>query len=116
MKRKFVVILFIMAVAASAMAQETQLKYDSAKKKNPFIPYVTGDGQLINVQEEDGDVRINLEGIIYDEGGQSMAIINGEILKKNDTIGNAKIVDIKREGIVYSKDGEIFTLSVKKEE
>jgi len=109
-------LLVIMMGLADVVAQDNKATYDSAKKRDPFIPYVADDGQLINIHEEGEDININLEGIFYDKDGQSMAIINGEILKKNDTIGNIKIVEIKRGSIVYSKNGEIYTLSAKKEE
>ncbi|MDD5292237.1 MAG: general secretion pathway protein GspB [Candidatus Omnitrophica bacterium] len=110
-------VLLIIAVGiADVMAQDNGTIYDSAKKRDPFIPYVTNDGQLINIREEGEDININLEGIFYDKDGQSMVIINGEILRKNDTIGNIKIVEVKRDGIVYSKKGEIYTLSAKKED
>jgi len=117
MKRKFVVILLlIVMIAAYVIAEEDALIYDSGKKKNPFIPYVTNDGQLINIQEDSGDIKLNLEGIFYDDKGQSMVIINGEILKKNDTLGNIKIVDIKKDSVVYAKDGTILTLYAERKE
>ena len=84
--------------------------YQSANKRDPFIPYVTNDGQLINIGSEEKEFSLNLEGIIYEEGGQSMVIINGEILKQNDTIGDIKIVEIRKDSLVYMKNGELFVV------
>jgi hypothetical protein len=110
-----IILLVAMIVIVNAMPQESQLLYDSANKRDPFTPYLTSDGQLINIQQEGEDIKLNLEGIIYDKQGQSMAIINGEVLKKDDKIGNIQLIEIKRDSIVYSKDGEVFTLYSKKE-
>lgn len=104
------------AIAADTASNDEAPKYDKAKKRNPFIPIVTTDGQLINIQEEDEKAEINLEGIIYDKDGQSMAIINGQILRKNDNIGDGKIVEIRKDGVVYIKNGEVFKLDLKKGE
>lgn len=114
------ILLFFLSIIFSAIAdvvqKDIELRYESADKRNPFIPLVTGDGRLlIDIQGEE-EIDLNLEGIIYEVEGQSMAIINGEILKKNDAIGNVKIVEIRRDSVVYSKDGEIFTLIAEREE
>ena len=118
---KKVLILFMllnMAWAASAqvVTQNTAPKYEKGDKKNPFIPIITNDGQLINIEDEDKEIQFNLEGIIFDKEGQSIAIINGQILEKNDTILDAKIVEIRKDSVVYVKDGEIFVLNLTKEE
>ena len=107
------ILVIAMLIMANAVVAEEGLVYDSGKKRNPFIHYITNDGQLVNIPEGDEDITLNLEGIFYDKDGQSMVIINGAILRKNDTIGNVRIVDIKRDNVLYSKDGEIFTLYAK---
>jgi type II secretory pathway component PulC len=91
-------------------------KYEKGNKRNPFIPIVTNDGQLINIEEENEEAQFKLEGIIYDQDGQSMAIINGQILRKNETILDAKVVEIRKDSVVYVKDGEIFVLDTEKKE
>lgn len=111
----FLAIIFPV-IATEFVFGETAPNYERAKKRNPFIPIVTNDGQLINIQEEGENAQLNLEGIIYDKDGQSMAIINGQILRKNDNIGDAKIVEIRKDSVVYSKDGEIFILNAEKGE
>ncbi len=120
MSRKiFIISLFMIAVFLSSVyAQQKEVvpKYEKAGKRNPFIPIVTNDGQLINIEEENKEVQFKLEGIMYDEEGQSMAIINGQILRKNDAILDAKIVEIRKDSVVYVKDGEIFILNAEKEE
>lgn len=114
-------ILFLSSfIVFSASAQERAKSavptYEKGNKKNPFIPIITNDGQLLNIEDENKEVNFVLGGIIYDKDGNSMAIINGQILGKNDTILDAKIVEVRKDGVVYVKDGEIFVLNAKKEE
>lgn len=119
MLRTFILLLFLLMssfAVADIIAKDNVPKYEKGRRRNPFIPIVTNDGQLINIEDEDKKVCFNLEGIIYDKQGQSMAIINGQILRKNDTILDAKIVEVRKDSVVYVKDGEIFILDVKKEE
>lgn len=119
MIRILILSLFLLVtfnVLAEVASQDTMPKYEKGTKRNPFIPIITNDGQLINIMEEDKDIHFNLEGIIYDKEGNSMAIINGHILGKNDTILDAKIVEVRKDRVIYVKDGEIFVLTVKKEE
>ena len=91
-------------------------KYEKAGKRNPFIPYVTNDGHLTNIGSEKKELTLKLEGIIFDKDGNSMAIINGEILGKGDTIGDAKIIEIRKDSVVYIKNGEIFVIDARREE
>lgn len=111
----FLSIIFAV-LTADIVSNQDAPKYDRANKRNPFIPIVTNDGQLVNIREDDEKTEMNLEGIIYDKDGQSMAIINGQILRKNDNIGDGKIVEIRKDGVVYIKDGEVFKLDLKREE
>jgi ribosomal protein S4E len=109
--------LFLALPAAAQDKPKTAMPtYEKGNKKNPFIPIITNDGQLLNIEEENKEVNFVLEGIIYDKEGNSMAIINGQILGKNDTILDAKIVEVRKDSVVYVKDEEIFVLNAKKEE
>jgi len=75
--------------------------YDAAGKRDPFMPLVTKEGRLAFTY---GAVRsledIRLEGIVYDPGGDSIAIINGLVLKENDTLGNIKVVKIDPDKVI----------------
>ena len=117
---KILILLLSLVMAFPASAQDepsaTVPVYEKGNKKNPFIPIITNDGQLLNIEDEDKEVSFVLEGIIYDKDGNSMAIINGQILGKNDTILDIKIVEVRKDSVVYVKDGEIFILNAKKEE
>ena len=110
----FLVIMF--SIVSEIEPNDIAPKYEKGAKRDPFIPIITNDGQLINIEDEEKEIHFNLEGIIFDKEGQSMAIINGQILRKNDTILDAKIVEVRKNSVVYVKDGEIFVLNAEKEE
>jgi len=109
----FITVVFAFSFSRS-FAETEAPAYQSEGKRDPFIPYVTNDGQLINIGSEEKEFTLHLEGIIYEKDGQSLVIINGEILKQKDTIGDIKIVEIRKDSLVYMKNGELFM--VKREE
>ena len=56
--------------------------------RDPFSPLVTREGKFI--QGEGGGVALEdvvLEGIVWDPRGESMAMMNGRIVRKGDRIG-----------------------------
>ncbi|MFC1709905.1 hypothetical protein ACFL2J_07620, partial [Candidatus Omnitrophota bacterium] len=108
MRKFFILFLFLLITypaAAEIELGDIAPAYERGAKRNPFIPIITNDGQLINIEDEDKEVHFVLEGIIYDKESKSMAIINGQILGKNDTILDAKIVEVRKDCVVYVKDG-----------
>jgi len=93
-----------------------QFVYDAKGKRDPFIPLVTPDGRLLNLkqQEEKGD--LTLEGIIYDKYGLSYAIVNGEIVKIGDKVGEYQVLRIESNKVIFLKQGEPTEIELKKEE
>ncbi|UCH12107.1 MAG: hypothetical protein JSW18_04635 [Candidatus Omnitrophota bacterium] len=79
-----------------AKAGVDSFKYDTAGRRDPFVPLVTKGGKIAFGY---GTIRsiedIRLEGIVYDPSGDSIAVINGMVLKENDTIGNIKFIKIE---------------------
>ena len=57
-----------------------------------------------------------LEGIIYDPAGQSLAIINGVVVKANGKIGFFVVSKIEEKKVILVKGQESFVLELKKEE
>ncbi len=55
--------------------------------------------------------ELRLEGIIYDEGGDSTAVINDEIVKAGDSIGDFTVLDIKKREVILRKEGSSYRLS-----
>lgn len=106
---------FVVVLAQSiAFSAEEQFVYDAHGKHDPFNPLVTPTG---SVQIYDADLTasdMTLEGILEDPDGNSAAIINGKILKIGEQIGPYLIQSIGSDHVIILKDGEGFTLNIKK--
>lgn len=93
----------------------TGFTYDSKGKRDPFLPLVSKEGYLINREADVLATDMNLEGIIYDPSGKSLAIINGQVLKVGDTISNYSIIEIEKHRVILLRDAEKFILELKEE-
>ena len=109
------VILLLSMLGILSYAQQ-QFIYDAKGKRNPFIPLVTPDGRLLNLEQEEVKKDLILEGIIYDKNGLSYAVVNGEIVKIGDRVDVYQVLKIEKEKIILIKEGEPLELHLKKEE
>ncbi len=97
-----------------AFAQE-RLVYDDQGKRNPFIPLVTSSGRIINLDQESNS-ELRLDGIIYDGRGLSYAIVNQEVVRISDWVGNYQVLKIEKNKVIFLKNGEPKEVELKKEE
>ena len=93
--------------------------YDSHGKRNPFIPLVTSAGVLLRLEDSEekkpgGDLA--LEGIIYDEKGISYAIVNGNVVKVGDSVGDYQVLKVQKNKVVFIKNNQNFEIELKKED
>jgi len=101
----------------AVFAQEPEYTYDDSGKRNPFLPLVTSDGRLVKIEEEQGEgLGIALEGIIYDKSGLSYAIVNANVVKIGDKIGDYQVYRIDQNRVVFLKDSEPVEVYLEKEE
>jgi hypothetical protein len=91
--------------------------YESHGRRDPFLSLVSPQGYILNfgIDIEASDLKI--EGIIYDPNGESVAIVNGVVVKVGDYIGNFKIIDIASNKVVFIRnEEEVIEIQLKKEE
>lgn len=100
----------------TALFAQDQFAYDARSKRDPFIPLVTSDGRLLKLDKEESDSGLSLEGIVYGKGGVSYAIVNAEIVKSGDRVGDYQVLKIEENKVIFIKDGEIKEIELKKEE
>lgn len=107
-------------VAASTKDKETVVETDFTYKDNgkrdPFWSLLGGRGVIVNY---DKDILISdmvLEGVMAEPTGESVAIINGNIVKLGDKIGLFIVKDIKPNAVTLEKGTDNFTLKLKKED
>ena len=81
------------------------------RPRDPFVP-LTGEDVSMSALTS----GVKLEGIIYDPGEQSMAILNGKTYQTGDVVGDATVINILRDHVMISEDGEEKTLWIREEE
>ena len=96
-------------------AQE-EFKYDARGKRDQFIPLVTPDGRLLKLEKEQTISGLLLEGIIYDEHGLSYCLVNGEVVRVSDKIGDYQVLKIEKSKVIFIKSGQTLEVELREEE
>lgn len=117
---KFIVvtlfILFVISAASFSFGQGI-FKYDPHSKRDPFFPLVDKEGNLLpEIRPVSDIVELNLEGILWDDKGESYAIISGVVLRAGDMFGDYKVIKIERKRVVLNRAGEEVTINLSSEE
>jgi len=86
--------------------------YDK-NQKDPLSPLIDNYG-IILIPKETDIAGMVINGIIYSDD-DPVTIINGEVLRLNDSIGDFIISEIDKEKVVLKKGNEVFTLELKEE-
>ena len=113
----FVICLFIVVTYSvyEVNAQEVGIfVYDASGNRDPFVPLVTESGELIVTYGVINSIKdVILEGILYDDKGESVVIMNGLVLKENDRVGKIKIKSIMYDRVVLLFEEEEHTFKLK---
>ncbi len=116
-KRRIILLGILLAgllgISFLAQGQEEKGYSFSPDKRDPFSPLISRGGYILIPKEID-IAGLNLKGIIYSDGG-SVAVINNEILKAGDKIGEYRIARIEEKLVVLEKGGKEFTLKLEEE-
>ncbi|MDP2906045.1 MAG: hypothetical protein Q8O22_07085 [Candidatus Omnitrophota bacterium] len=102
----------LLLMAQDAWAQEAAFSYDATGLRNPFIPLVTSDGRLIKVSAGSGAGDLVLEGIIYEEKGESYAIVNATIVRPGDVVNGWGVERVEQNKVIISKGSELRELEI----
>lgn len=100
---------------SSYLLSQEEFKYDSKGMRNPFVPLITADGRLLQLDKNKGKAEIQLEGIIFDKYGLSYAIVNSQIVKVGDFVGDKQVLKIEKNKIIFVKEGRVSELELKEE-
>ncbi len=87
--------------------------YDPKGHRDPFITLVR-EGRRVDVPKgaNGATTKPVLYGILWDPGGNSIALINDGEAKVGDTIGGYHVVEIQQDGVVLSNGGEPVVLQI----
>ncbi len=110
----FLSLFFVLAYCFSFA--QSEFVYDAKGERNPFMPLVTPEGRFIKIKPRSLTEGLELEGIIYDKVSMSYAIVNGQVVKVGDFVGNYQVLKIEEKKVIFIKDGQPFEVDLKKED
>jgi len=118
LNKKFIIV-FLAGIAATAYAKPSarEFTYDDHNKRDPFISLVTKDGKILPGAKTDAEAeteQIVLEGIIWDPQGNSVAIMNGKLVKEQERVFDFQILKIKKNGVILQKGGNVKVFNLKR--
>ncbi|NQT06522.1 MAG: hypothetical protein HQ575_03175 [Candidatus Omnitrophica bacterium] len=108
---KIIAMLIFLAVSVQApvyisVQAEEYFIYDQNDNRDPFIPLITKGREkstrLSDVRTADD---ITLEGIAWDPGGSSIAVINNVIVVEGQEEGDVKIKKIEKKSVTLIING-----------
>ena len=116
--------MIILALLASlnlppvGRGEEEKFVYQRQGRRDPFVPLVGsgggGDrGDLFTIE----DIKdVFLEGIIWDPQGESLAVINGEIVREGSQFQNIKVLKVEKERVTVLLNEKEYTVTISEEE
>ena len=100
------ILLILLLFTGVAFAEES-FKYEAKAKRDPFVPLVSEGGAYVSDAYGISSIKdIRLEGIVWEKTGDSIAIINGEIVGKGQQVGVAKVLEIEKDAVIFDVEGE----------
>lgn len=91
--------------------------YDSKKKRDPFMPLVDSSGRILEIRlPAETATGLYLKGIVYDSKGESYAIIDEDVFKVGDRVGEYQVFKVESQRVILVKDGEVFEVELIKED
>ncbi|MCB9757187.1 MAG: hypothetical protein H6753_02030 [Candidatus Omnitrophica bacterium] len=104
------------AIAADGTSVEKEFTYNDHDKRDPFWSLLGNRGTILNFDKDIYASDMVLEGVLLEPTGDSVAIINGNIVKIGDKVGFFIVKEIQVNMVILEKGQEIITLKLKKEE
>lgn len=111
-----VVITFYSLTASIYLTGAEQFKYEGKDRRDPFVPLVNEQGKITTSSSAVGSIKdIVLEGIVWDPKGGSIVIINQNILKEQDFIGDYQLTKIESDRVILKKANKEYVVELVKE-
>ncbi|MFH1458901.1 MAG: hypothetical protein ABIG64_00820 [Candidatus Omnitrophota bacterium] len=113
----FTITIFLSTISlAETDAPEERFIYDDHQKRDPFGTLVTREGRILpGAKTEEQQENIELEGIMWDAQGRSLAILNKKLVKEGERVFNFQILKIKKDSVILQKEGKVKIINLKKE-
>ena len=108
--------LFALIMTSAGFVSAEQFEYNSRGKRDPFVPLVGSEKPTVAKLSDITSVEdMRLEGIAGGAKGEMVAIINGEMIKKDDRIGDIVVRSITKAGVTLTVGGKEYQLKLPEE-
>lgn len=88
--------------------------YDDHGRRDPFWPLVSAYGTMLSYETDYVITDLHLEGIMLgSSGSESLAIINGQVVKSKEKIGQFLVDEIQSDAVILKKEQQTFELRLK---
>ncbi len=100
---------------------EDSFVYSKENRRDPFVSSLDKDsptGLRISFEAPQEDIKLPVEFMlkgILSKGSELYAIINDDVLRKGDRLGQVVIRDIRQDKVILEYAGREFTLSLRRE-
>jgi hypothetical protein len=93
-------------------ASGERFRYQAKGRRDPFVALVR-DGKLVAATgaRSAGPGPV-LRGVLWDPGGQSIAMINEGEYRVGDMVGEYRILEIRKEAVVLANGGEPMVIQI----
>lgn len=110
-------ILSIAIFAAVYFDSYAEVRYESRGRRDPFVPLIGMDRPAATRLEDVSSIAdIKLEGIAVKAEGKKAAILNGEVLKEGDKVGEVELVKITNKYVTILVGGKSYDVNLSEEE
>lgn len=112
------VLLFILAILVLAETHvfavtEEIFIYESRGKRDPFVPLVGVTAQAAGSLEDVMSIDdVKLQGFASDSTGKKAAILNGEMVREEETVGRVTVKSISRNKVIIMLDEDAYELDI----
>lgn len=117
-KNRIIAGLFFLAltILLTSSAYNESFRYETRGKRDPFVPLI-GSGKVVSAELEDilSIEDVHLEGMATATKGNKIVMINGQMLKENEKVGNLVIKHIGNKVVMILLDGKEYKLSLSEE-
>ena len=113
---KFMIVMTAISVILEPLAHCEGFKYESHGRRDPFVSLVGPEKSTITKLEDITSIDdINLEGIAIGAKGHRIAIINGEMLKERDKVGDIELKAIGKKAVRISIGDKEYKVNLPEE-
>ena len=111
-----ITVFLALTIGLGSYAGAENFEYNSRGRRDPFVSLVGSEKPTITRLADITSVEdIKIEGIVSGAKGQMAAIMNGEMVKTNDRIGDIVVKSITKAGVTLTVGGKEYQMKLPEE-